>query len=141
MHSQRYIPHTETQVREMLATMGLKEVSDLFGHIADEYKIKTDDTSDTAFAALGAPVDEESLRKKFSSLANASQFEGVSFLGAGYCPHLVPAIVKQLLLRSEFYTAYTPYQPEVAQGTLHAIFEYQTLICELTGCEVANASL
>lgn len=141
MHLQRYIPHTESQVRDMLQALNLKEVSDLFAHIPDEYKINQDDTSELSFAALGAPVDEESLRKKFSSLANASNFDGVSFLGAGYCPHLVPAIVKQLLLRSEFYTAYTPYQPEVAQGTLQAIFEYQTLICELTGCEVANASL
>jgi len=92
---------------------------------------------------LPSGLSEMSLRKEITSMSqeNAHVDEYISFLGAGAYEHFRPAVIDHLLLRSEFYTAYTPYQPEISQGTLQAIFEFQTAICELTGMDVANASL
>jgi glycine dehydrogenase subunit 1 len=129
----RYLPHTPDDVAAMLAAIGAPSVDSLFTSIPAENRLGRP-------LKLPEPLDEAHLTGELESLAELNS-SAKAFLGAGAYPHHVPAIVDQLLLRSEFYTAYTPYQPEVAQGTLQAIFEYQTLVCLLTGMEVANASM
>lgn len=131
-----YIPHTEAERREMLAAIGVDSIADLFADIPVEVKLKR---------PLNIPgfKNEMEVAAHLRELAarNASLQDYVSFLGAGVYDHHIPAAVDHILLRSEFYTAYTPYQPEISQGTLTAIFEFQTLICQLTGMETANASM
>ena len=129
----RYHPHTEADVREMLAAIGAKSLDDLFSTIPDALKLGRP-------LAVEPALDEAALMAHLEELA-AKQPRAVPFLGAGAYPHHVPPAVDQLLLRSELYTAYTPYQPEIAQGTLQIIFEYQTFVTQLTGMEVANASM
>jgi glycine dehydrogenase subunit 1 len=130
----RYHPHTPEDVREMLETAGAKSLADLFRSIPEPLRLKRP-------LAVPPPVDEVSLLAEFRRVAAKNQVEHPPFLGAGCYPHHVPPAVDQLLLRGEFFTAYTPYQPEVSQGTLQAIFEWQTFVCLLTGLEVANASM
>ena len=133
----RYIPHTDEDVRRMLEVVGVKEVSNLFDCIPRDLKLKGD-------LKLPEPLDEESLAGLLNGLAGANRGSAdrvALFLGAGAYSHHIPRAVDQILLRSEFFTAYTPYQPEVSQGTLQAIFEYQTMMASLTGCEVVNASM
>jgi glycine dehydrogenase subunit 1 len=132
----RYIPNAEEDVREMLAVIGVDSVERLFETIPAE--VRLDHLLD-----LPGPWSEIEERRFFHALAakNRSGFTHVSFLGAGAYHHYQPACIDQLLLRGEFLTSYTPYQPEVSQGTLQAIFEYQTHQCMLTGLDVANASL
>jgi glycine dehydrogenase subunit 1 len=127
----RYIPHTEEDIQEMLETVGIKEVEDLFEMIPNEYRPSEPLT-------LPEPLSEPELLHCFQGLQSPIYS---SFLGGGAYSHFIPSVVSALISRSEFYTAYTPYQPEISQGTLQAIFEYQTLICQLTGMEVSNASL
>lgn len=131
-----YIPHTRTDEETMLEELGLKSSEELFRDIPQKLRL-------TRELTLPKGLSEVSTWKKVSELAqkntNASQY--VSFLGAGAYQHYQPKAVGRIISRSEFYTAYTPYQPEISQGTLQAIFEYQTMICELTGMDVANASL
>ena len=129
----RYHPHTDADVRRMLAAVGAPSLDALFASIPDALKLKRP-------LRLPEPADERGLGDYLGGLA-AQNRAAPPFLGAGAYPHRVPAAVDQLLLRSEFYTAYTPYQPELAQGTLQAIFEFQTFVCLLTGLEVANASM
>ncbi|MBI5286817.1 MAG: aminomethyl-transferring glycine dehydrogenase subunit GcvPA [Deltaproteobacteria bacterium] len=131
-----YIPHTEEDVEEMLEVIGVKSLDDLFQAIPEGVRLKRP-------LLLPPGLSEQGLIQELSSLSkrNATVEEFTSFLGAGAYNHYIPSIVNHILLRSEFYTAYTPYQPEISQGTLQAIFEYQTLICQLTGMEVANASM
>jgi glycine dehydrogenase subunit 1 len=132
----RYIPHTEADVQAMLGAIGARAVDDLFAVIPEKLRLGR---------ALDLPpaLAEPDLLRHLEALAakNAPARGVASFLGGGFYSHYVPAVLDQLLLRSEFYTAYTPYQPEVAQGTLQAIFEFQTLVCQLFGMEAANASL
>ena len=132
----RYIPHTPEDVRRMLDAVGVETVEDLFDLIPDDLRLGR---------ALDLPegLPECLLMEHMEDLAGRNRHVGTvaSFLGGGIYDHYTPQVVDQLLLRSEFYTAYTPYQPEIAQGTLQAIFEYQTLVCQLFGMEVANASL
>lgn len=132
----RYIPNTEVDKKEMLKVVGLKTMEDLFSDIPDEIKLKED-------LALSKGLSEPEILAKFKELGekNRSAEELTCFLGAGAYDHYIPSLIQHLAKRSEFYTAYTPYQPEISQGTLQAIFEYQTMICELTGMEVSNASL
>jgi len=133
----RYIPHTQEDVRRMLEVVGVKEVSDLFGCIPQDLKLSGE-------LKLPKPLDEESLAVLLGGLAdnNSGSANRVAlFLGAGAYSHHIPRAVDHILLRSEFFTAYTPYQPEVSQGTLQAIFEYQTMMASLVGCEVVNASM
>ncbi|MFA5515772.1 MAG: aminomethyl-transferring glycine dehydrogenase subunit GcvPA [Desulfuromonadales bacterium] len=132
----RYIPHTEEDVRQMLAAIGIESLERLFEEIPAELRLQRP-------LELPRPLSEPELLREFARLAakNATAENHVSFLGGGAYNHFIPAVVDQLIGRSEFYTAYTPYQPEISQGTLQAIFEYQTLICQLTGMEVANASM
>jgi glycine dehydrogenase subunit 1 len=127
----RYIPHTEEDVKKMLEVIGLKEVEDLFRVIPKESKLSKP-------LNLPEPLSEPDLIRHLQGFQVPVTS---SFLGAGAYHHFIPAVVSSLVSRSEFYTAYTPYQPEISQGTLQAIFEYQTLMCQLTGMEVSNASL
>jgi glycine dehydrogenase subunit 1 len=132
----KYTPNPPQIVDEMLRTMGLTNLEELFSDIKPELQIKNS-------LNLPAGLGEMELRRALKNLAakNLNNDDYPSFLGAGAYDHYIPAALEQLLLRSEFYTAYTPYQPEISQGILQAIFEYQTMICQLTGLDVANASL
>ena len=127
----RYIPHTEEDIRKMLDTIGVKKVEDFFQSIPKGYRLSKS-------LNLPEPLSEPDLIRHFQKLQVPMMS---SFLGAGAYHHFIPTVVSSLVSRSEFYTAYTPYQPEISQGTLQAIFEYQTLMCQLTGMEVSNASL
>jgi glycine dehydrogenase subunit 1 len=132
----RYLPHTEADITEMLSTIGVTELADLFAPIPASLKM-------TRPLELPEPLPECMLRYHLEEMSgqNSDSTRLPSFAGAGIYNHYVPAAVGQILLRSEFYTAYTPYQPEVAQGTLQSIFEYQTMIARILGMEVSNASL
>ncbi len=131
----RYLPHTEQEIRGMLERIGIQNVDALFDSIPEGYRLDRP-------LALEPALDEAQLMAHMESLASKNDAAlKLSFLGAGMYDHHIPPAVDQLLLRSEFYTAYTPYQPEYSQGTLQAIFEFQTLVCQLFGLEVANASM
>jgi glycine dehydrogenase subunit 1 len=132
----RYIPNAAEDVREMLQTVGVESLDRLFDTIPAAVQLKQ-------LLDLPGPWSEIEVRRWFGELAgrNASLQENDSFLGAGAYAHYQPACIDQMLLRAEWLTAYTPYQPEVSQGTLQAIFEYQTHQCMLTRLDVANASL
>jgi glycine dehydrogenase subunit 1 len=132
----RYIPNTEEQQREMLNDIGLESLDDLFAYIPEDIRLKRPLSLDHA-------LSETEVIQNLKALAgqNADTENHTCFLGAGAYDHFIPAVVDSLLSRQEFYTAYTPYQPEVSQGTLQAIFEYQSMICMLTGMDVANASM
>jgi glycine dehydrogenase subunit 1 len=131
-----YIPNTPDDQRAMLAAIGVDSIRDLFAMVPAE--LRTDGPLD-----LPAAMGEIELTAHLGELAsrNTSAAEAVSFLGGGSYDHFIPAVVDFVSSRSEFYTAYTPYQPEASQGTLQAMFEYQTLVTQLTGMEVSNASL
>ena len=132
----QYIPNTEADCRAMLDAIGVRSSEELFADIPSRLRLKRG-------LNLAPPLSEAGLRRHMKALAgkNADVDQYSSFLGAGAYNHFIPAAVSHLVFRSEFYTAYTPYQPEISQGTLQAIYEYQTLICQLTGMEVANASM
>jgi glycine dehydrogenase subunit 1 len=129
-----YIPHTDSDREAMLKVVGVKSLEDLFQDVPAKHRFPKLDIP----ASLSEMETLEDLRE--ISDANENTRELVSFLGAGAYNHYIPAAVDSLLRRGEFYTAYTPYQPEVSQGTLQAIFEYQSLVAALTGMEVCNAS-
>ncbi len=130
-----YISTTKKQRKEMLQSIGVNSVEDLFKDIPEKLKIKK--------LNLNNPLSEAELKKTVSDLSkkNANALEYSYFLGAGIYNHFLPSVVPHLALRSEFYTAYTPYQPEVSQGNLQVIYEWQTFISELTGQDLANASV
>jgi len=132
----RYLPMTETDREEMLSVIGISSIDELFESIPEKVRFKGEYNIKKA-------KSESSLTKELSQLAskNADSQKYVSFLGAGVYDHYRPIIVDHVISRSEFYTAYTPYQPEISQGELQAIFEFQTLISELTGMEIANSSM
>jgi glycine dehydrogenase subunit 1 len=132
----RYIPHTEADVRRMLEAIGARSLDDLFSGIPDKHRLSRP-------LDLPAAVGEQELLAELSRRAerNANAGSFAWFLGAGVYPHFAPSAVDALVSRGEFTTAYTPYQAEISQGTLQAIFEWQTMISDLTGCEVANASM
>ncbi|MFA9490640.1 MAG: aminomethyl-transferring glycine dehydrogenase subunit GcvPA [Anaerolineales bacterium] len=129
-----YIPHTESERVQMLASIGVDKVDDLYEAIPENVRFPDLDLPD--------PISEMEITDELFALseANLEVRHTACFLGAGAYNHFIPAVVDHILLRSEFYTAYTPYQPEISQGTLQAIFEYQSLICNLTGMDVSNAS-
>ncbi|NOZ91746.1 aminomethyl-transferring glycine dehydrogenase subunit GcvPA [bacterium 3DAC] len=135
----RYTPHRPNEIDEMLRTIGVGSIDDLFKDIPDELKEK----AEGAFQALSAPMTEKELSFYMDNLAdeNYDLFEVVSFMGAGVYPHYVPSVVDTISSRGEFYTAYTPYQAEASQGSLHVSFEWQTYIARLTGMDVANSSM
>jgi glycine dehydrogenase subunit 1 len=130
-----YTPHTPADVAAMLRAIGADSLDELVAQVPAGLRA-------TAGVALPPGLSEPALRERFTALAGRSGGTGlVSFLGAGAYPHHVPAVVNQIALRSEFATAYTPYQPEVSQGTLQAVFEFQTFSAMLLGLDVANASM
>ena len=131
----RFIPHSAADVQQMLAAVGVASVEELFRDIPAALR---------ASGAIGLPPgeSEQAVRERLAALAARNDgARHLGFLGAGAYPHFVPAVVDNILQRAEFYSAYTPYQPEVSQGTLQAIFEFQTLVAMLFGLEVANASM
>jgi len=132
----RYIPITEDERREMLTSLGLEKIDDLFQDIPQEAIFQGE-------LDVPGPLSEAELIRHFRELAakNQDATKLVSFLGAGVYDHLTPSIIKHIIGRGEFLTAYTPYQPEITQGVLQSIFEYQTMICELTAMDAANASM
>ena len=127
-----YSPHTEADHQRMLEAVGVASIEDLFADIPPAVR--------TSGFELPPPLTEQEVRAELSRLAGRNRIPHVSFLGAGAYRHLVPSVVMEVIGRSEFSTSYTPYQPEVSQGTLQSIYEFQSLICELTGMEVASAS-
>jgi glycine dehydrogenase subunit 1 len=132
----RYLPMTENDKKAMLEAIGISDVQELFSDIPETVQFKGEYNIKKA-------KSETALLKELTHLAskNADLRSHTSFLGAGVYDHYMPVIVDHVLSRSEFYTAYTPYQPEISQGELQAIFEFQTMICELTGMDVANSSM
>lgn len=132
----RYLPHTDDDIAEMLQVIGASSLDELFSSIPEDCRRKGD-------LNLPGPVTEWELNDMMTALAQAMAVgpEYKIYLGAGSYQHYIPATVSYLLGRSEFSTSYTPYQPEMSQGTLQAIFEYQTFIAVLLGMDVANASL
>ncbi len=129
-----FVPHTDTDRQQMLATIGVKAIADLFAGVPAKFRFPK--------LKLPEPLTEMEAFGELKGIAaaNDSTDDYVSFLGAGAYHHYIPAGVDAVLQRGEFYTAYTPYQPEISQGTLQAIFEYQSLIVALTGMQVSNAS-
>jgi glycine dehydrogenase subunit 1 len=132
----RYIPNTDAERQAMLESMGLSAIAELFSGISEDLRYA---------GSLDIPkaLSEQEVLHHMRTLAsrNANVEDYAAFLGAGAYHHFIPSVVPVLTSRGEFMTAYTPYQPEMAQGTLQAVYEYQTLICQLTDMEVANASL
>lgn len=136
MIKHRYLPMTEQDKKEMLEVIGAESVDELFSDIPEKVRFKGE-------YKIKQAKSETALTKELAKLAakNADLKNNASFLGAGVYDHYIPIIVDHVISRSEFYTAYTPYQPEISQGELQAIFEFQTMICELTGMDVANSSM
>ena len=131
----RYLPHTDDEIREMLGRIGVESIDALFEPIPASHRLNRP-------LALEPALDEATLMDHLAELAGRNEAaKALSFLGGGIYDHHIPPAVDQLLLRSEYYTAYTPYQAEVAQGTLQATYEFQTIVCQLLGMEVANASM
>jgi glycine dehydrogenase subunit 1 len=130
----RYIPNSPGERRSMLADLGLARIEDLFDQIPEQLRLKEP-------IGIGHPMSEPELLEYFRDLASKNATDYQSFLGAGAYSHFIPVIIDSLISRAEFFTAYTPYQPELSQGTLQYTYEFQTMICQLTGMDVANASL
>lgn len=131
-----YIPHTADDEKSMLSSVGADSIEDLLCDIPENLRLKRK-------LNLGAPMSELEASKYIKAIAqkNMSTDDLVCFMGAGAYDHYIPSVVGHIISRSEFYTAYTPYQPEISQGTLQSIFEYQTMISDLTGMDIANASM
>ena len=128
-----YTPHTNEQIREMLDVIGIENESDLFSSVPKELHISGID--------LPEGLDEFSTYEKFKVISAKNVTNKTIFMGGGYYDHIVPSAVDALAGRSEFYTSYTPYQAEASQGTLQVLYEYQSMICELSGMDVSNASM
>jgi len=129
-----FVPHTESERQEMLKTIGKESISDLFVDIPKDFRFPE--------IKLPPPLTESEVLNEIRALAEANNScdDMICFLGAGAYHHYIPSAVDAILSRGDFFTAYTPYQPEVSQGTLQAIFEFQSLMCNLTGMDVSNAS-
>ncbi len=132
----RYLPMTEQDQKEMLDVIGVSTIDELFSDIPEKVRFQ-------GLYNIKEAKSEAALMKELTILAskNKDTLSNVSFLGAGVYNHYKPVIVDHVISRSEFYTAYTPYQPEISQGELQAIFEFQTMIAELTGMDLANSSM
>ncbi|SES83247.1 glycine dehydrogenase (decarboxylating) alpha subunit [Oceanobacillus limi] len=132
----RYLPMTDQDKKDMLTTIGVESTDELFSDIPSKVRFNRE-------LNLKRPANEAQLKKELTDMANknANLKNNSSFLGAGVYDHFIPSVVDHVISRSEFYTAYTPYQPEISQGELQAIFEFQTMISELTGMPIANSSM
>src|SRR5258706_7723196 len=130
----RYLPKSPADREAMLKTIGVRSVDDLFAQIPAEYQLRRD-------LKIPRQMAESEIVDYFRQRSRENGEGYTSFLGAGAYSHYRPVIIDSLISRGEFLTAYTPYQAEISQGTLQSIFEFQTMICELTGMEVANASM
>ena len=133
MNDSHYCPHTPEEMQEMLSAIGVASVEELFAPIPAELRAKTFN--------LSAGMSEFETYARMQTIAGENTQGITHFIGGGFYDHIIPSVVDHLSGRSEFYTAYTPYQPECSQGTLQALFEYQTAICRLTRLDVSNASL
>ncbi|MBI2355413.1 MAG: aminomethyl-transferring glycine dehydrogenase subunit GcvPA [Deltaproteobacteria bacterium] len=133
MNDSHYCPHTPAEIKEMLSAIGVSSVEELFSPIPAELRAKTFN--------IPPGMSEFETLARMRSIAAENSGAMLNFIGGGFYDHVIPAVVDHLSGRAEFYTAYTPYQPECSQGTLQALFEYQTAICRLTGLDVSNASL
>lgn len=129
-----YIPNTNQEQIQMLNEIGFKSLADLFAHIPDEVKIKDG-------LAIPEGMSEMEVKKAVSKMAGKNVVFDTIFRGAGAYRHYIPSIVKSVISKEDLLTAYTPYQAEISQGILQSIFEYQTMICDLTGMDVSNASV
>ena len=129
----KYFPHTPDDIAAMLARCGVKDIDELYSDVPEEVRLKGD-------YDLPEAMSEAELRAHFAELGKKNT-PLTCFAGAGVYDHYIPAVVPSICARSEYLTSYTPYQAEVSQGTLHYIFEYQTMMAELTGMEVSNASM
>jgi glycine dehydrogenase subunit 1 len=132
----RYTSATETDRQEMLAAIGVESIDDLFADVPEGVRLGR-----PLDIAPGKPEQEVFARLRDLAAKNVSAEDEISFLGAGMYDHYVPALIDSIISRSEFLTPYTPYQPEISQGGLQVMFEYQTAISELTGLPVSNASV
>src|SRR5436309_2654135 len=130
----RYLPNSDADRAAMLRATGHESIEELFAQIPEELRLR-------GRLNLPGPLSEPEIREFFRQAASASARDYVSLLGAGAYSHFHPVVIDTLLARGEFLTSYTPYQPEISQGNLQAMFEFQTLIAQLTGMEVANSSL
>ena len=130
----RYLPKSPTDRIEMLQEIGVSSIDDLFSTIPAEFQLHRD-------LAIPRQHGESEIIERFKQFATKNATGYTSFLGAGVYRHYRPVLIDTVVSRGEFLTSYTPYQPEIAQGTLQAMFEFQTMICELTGMEIANASM
>src|SRR5579884_3925645 len=130
----RYLPKSPAERAAMLREIGASSIDDLFAVIPEEYRLQRD-------LKIPRQMGESEIVDYFKDAAAHNAAGYASFLGAGVYRHYKPVIIDSLVQRGEFLTSYTPYQAEISQGTLQAIFEFQTMICELTGQEIANASM
>ena len=129
-----YTPHTGEDIAQMKRAVGIADVEELFADIPAEYRL-------TQLLDIPAPLSEQETIALMGSLSRKNNLPGLTLTGAGAYHHYIPAVVGHIINRAEFYTAYTPYQAEISQGILQAIYEYQTMIAHLTGTEIANASM
>ena len=129
-----YIPHTPVETETMLAAIGVQSIDELFDAVPAAHRFPSLD--------LPPPLSEMEVANEMLAISEANDHgqDYAVFRGAGAYHHFIPSVVNHILLRGEFYTAYTPYQPEVSQGTLQATYEYQSMMCALTGMDAANAS-
>jgi len=129
-----YTPHTDADERQMMDAIGIRSISELFNDIPEKFRLKS---------ALDLPpaLSEQEVAKLLKGYASQNEVPRLTLMGAGAYHHYIPAVVGHIVARSEFYTSYTPYQAEISQGVLQAIYEYQTMIAGLTGMQVANASM
>jgi glycine dehydrogenase (decarboxylating) alpha subunit (EC 1.4.4.2) len=132
----QYIPSSEDEQMEMLKSVNAKSIEDLFVDIPESIRLNKN-------LNLKGPLSEAEVLNHINKISKEIKTtdDFICFLGAGVYDHFIPSVVKHIISKPEFYTAYTPYQPEISQGTLQAIFEYQTMICNLTGMDVSNASM
>ena len=129
-----YIPATKEEQQELLAAIGVKDISELFTAVPEEVLLKEP-------LNLPAGKSELEVRRMMEEISSQNKVFGTVLRGAGAYQHYIPSIVKYITAKEEFVTAYTPYQAELSQGILQSIFEYQTMICELTGMDASNASI
>ncbi|MEM2118140.1 MAG: aminomethyl-transferring glycine dehydrogenase subunit GcvPA [Candidatus Bathyarchaeia archaeon] len=136
-HNHPYIPNSQPEIKqEMMHEIGIDSIDELYADISEKYHLRKSLNLPSALSEFEIKKHVETLLSK-----NKTCSDMPIFLGAGCWPHYVPAVVKEIVQRSEFLTAYTPYQPEISQGMLQALFEYQSMICELTSMDVANCSM